>query len=115
MDRPSHSLSSVDAFPEQTNHRHLGATEAIAANSTELVDQVPGASPLIVYAGVLAREHAFADNIRYTFVTAARFLLPTFILCYWLGDLKKAMTYHVDAPLEVLTAKVGRGENKEAV
>jgi len=88
--------------------------EALAASQTEQLAKIPGVSPAIIQAGVSALKQAYADAIRYVFIIAVPFVLVATVLCWWLGDLSKIMSYHVEAPVEELHAKGTHGKNVES-
>ena len=93
-------LSSVPAF-----------VGALASNNATALPKIPGVSPLIIDAGVNALKQAFADGIRAVFMIAAPFGALACIACFFLGDMKATMNYHVDAPMEDLHAKHNHREN----
>lgn len=93
-------LSSVPAF-----------VGALASNNATALPEIPGVSPLIIDAGVNAFKQAFADGVRAVFMIAAPFGALAFIACFFLGDMKATMNYHVDAPMEDLHAKHHHREN----
>ncbi|OBU00219.2 hypothetical protein VE01_01673 [Pseudogymnoascus verrucosus] len=78
---------------------------ALASGNATGVAHVPGVNPLIVAAGTAALKQASADGIRVVFIIAAPFGAVACITCFFIGDLRKVMNYHVDAPLEDLHAK----------
>lgn len=78
---------------------------ALAGNNPAALAKVPGVTPAIIEAGVAGIKQAFADGIRAVYMIAAPFGALACIACYFLGDLKKTMNYHVDAPVEDLHAK----------
>lgn len=78
---------------------------AIATGDTTAVPTIPGVTPAIIGAALVALKQAFADSVRVVFIIASPFALLGVIGCYFIGDLKKIMTYHVDAPVEELHAK----------
>lgn len=80
---------------------------ALIADNTEELANVSGVSPSIIAAGTLALKQAYTDALRYPFIIAAPFVFLSTIGCWWLGDIKQFMTYHVDAPVEALHAKDG--------
>ena len=80
--------------------------ESLADGDLDQAAEVSGVTQAILTAGTHALQQANADAIRYVFIIAAAFALLATVLCFWLGDLKKFMTYHVDAPIEKLTAKI---------
>lgn len=79
--------------------------EALAAGDPELAAEIPGVTETILANGLRALQQASADGYRYVFIVASAFALLATVSCWWLGDFKKVMNYHVDAPVEKLTAK----------
>ncbi|GAD99999.1 similar to MFS drug efflux pump [Paecilomyces variotii No. 5] len=73
-------------------------------NSTE-VQTVTGATAAVIHAGALALKQAYADGIRVVFIITAPFGVVACLSCFFLGDLKEAMSYRVDAPIEDLHAR----------
>ena len=86
--------SSVPAFVED-----------LAANNQAKLASIPGVTATVITQGVAALKQAYADSLRTIFIIGAPFGIIACIMCYWLGDLKNAMTYRVDAPVEDLHAK----------
>jgi hypothetical protein len=78
---------------------------AITTSDTAVASTIPGVTPTIIGAALTALKQAFADAIRVVYIIAAPFALLAAICCYFIGDLKKVMTYRVDAPVEELHAK----------
>ena len=78
---------------------------ALAGDNTTALPLVPGATPVIIQAGVSALKQALADGIRVVYIIAAPFGAVACIACFFIGDLKKTMNYHVDAPVEDLQAR----------
>lgn len=78
---------------------------ALATNDPEALAEIPGVSPSIISAGVLALQQAFADSLRVIYIIAASFGVAACVACLFLGDMRKTMNYHVDAPVEDLHAK----------
>ena len=78
---------------------------ALAGNDAAALPKIPGVTPAIIGAGVGGLKQAFADGIRVVYIIAAPFGALACILCFFLGDLKSVMNYHVDAPIEDLHAK----------
>jgi len=78
---------------------------ALGADDTSALLKVPGITPAVIAAGAAALKQAFADGIRVVFIIAAPFGAVACVVCFFLGDLKSVMNYHVDAPLEELHAK----------
>ena len=89
---------------------------SIQESSTALLN-IPGTSQAVISNGVHAFQQANADAVRLAFIIAVPFVLLATILCWWLSDLRNDMNYHVDAPVELLTAKAdtnldqGRGKS----
>jgi hypothetical protein len=79
--------------------------EALSSNDSAALAGVPGVTPAIIRAGVVALKQAYADGLRAVYIIAAPFGALACIACYFLGDLKATMNYHVDAPVEDLHAK----------
>jgi hypothetical protein len=88
---------------------------ALASNNVTALPHIPGVTPLVIGAGVNALKQALADGIRAVFMIAAPFGAVACIACFFLGDMKKVMNYHVDAPMEDLHAKHHRGEEVSKV
>ena len=80
--------------------------QALAAGEADQITKIPGVSPSIILAGTRALQQAYADSIRYCFIISVPVALIATVLCWWIGDLKKVMTWHVDAPVEKLKAKL---------
>lgn len=78
---------------------------AVVTNNVEALPKIPGITPVIIGAALTALKQAFADAVRVVYIIAAPFGAVAVIACFFLGDLKKAMNYHVDAPVEELQAK----------
>jgi hypothetical protein len=78
---------------------------ALASNNVTALPHIPGVTPLVIGSGVNALKHAFADGLRVVFMIAAPFGALACIACFFLGDMKAVMNYHVDAPMEDLHAK----------
>ena len=83
----------------------MAFVEALAADDTAALPKVPGVTPTIIGAGVVALKQALADGIRVVYIIAVPFGVVACIACFFLGDMKKTMNYHVDAPIEDLHAK----------
>ncbi|OOQ84512.1 putative siderophore iron transporter [Penicillium brasilianum] len=79
--------------------------EALTSQNTTAIHMVPGVNQAITRAGTDALHHAYADGLRVVFIIAAPFGVLACVICYFLGDLKKTMNYHVDAPIEKLHAR----------
>jgi hypothetical protein len=88
---------------------------ALASNNATAIPHIPGVTPLVIGSGVNALKHAFADGIRAVFMIAAPFSAVACIACFFLGDMKNVMNYHVDAPMEDLHAKHHHGEETSEV
>lgn len=84
--------------------------KALASKDTEALGSIPGVDPAVIAAGVVALKQALADSIRVVYIIAVPFGALACIACLFLGDLRKTMNYHVDAPVEDLHAKHRHGE-----
>lgn len=82
-----------------------GFIEALTNNDVAALHGITGVTTGILDAGVAALKQAYADSIRAVFFVAAPFGALACIACFFLGDMEKTMTYHVDAPVENLHAK----------
>lgn len=81
--------------------------QAMAAGNSTAIEAVPGVTTALINQGSAAVKSAYADSIRIVYIIAAPIALVACVMVYFLGDLKKMMDYHVDAPVEVLQAKSG--------
>ena len=89
----------------------LGAfVKDLTAGNTSGLSNVPGVNPEITIAGVDALKHAYADGVRVVYIIAAPFGILACVCCFFLGDLRSAMNYKVDAPLEDLRYENNRGQ-----
>lgn len=79
--------------------------KALAEGQSSELMEIPGVTPTIVAQGVRALQQAYVDAIRIVFIIAVPFGVLACIACCFLGDLKQAMNYHVDAPVEKLHQK----------
>lgn len=86
---------------------------ALTGNNKAALETVPGVTPAVIGAGAAALKSAYADGLRVVFIIAAPFGALACVVCYFIGDLRKTMDYHVDAPVEKLVAK-HRGEKGDA-
>lgn len=86
--------SSVGAF-----------VEALATKNNAELAAIPGINPSIIGAGVKALLQALADSFRVVYIIGAAFGGLACLICLLLGDQSATMNYHVDAPMEELTAK----------
>jgi len=84
---------------------------ALATNNVTALPTIPGVTPVIIGAGVVAIKQALADGIRVVYIIAAPFGALACIACLFLGDMRQTMNYHVDAPVEDLHAKHHHGGN----
>jgi hypothetical protein len=82
---------------------------ALAGSNTAALSSVPGVTPIIIQNGIVALKQAMADGLRGVYIIAAPFGVLACFACFFLGDLKATMNYHVDAPVEDLHAKHRRG------
>ena len=97
------SASSLPAF--------IGA---LAGGDTGALAKIPGVTPQIIQLGVAALKQAFADSLRVVYIIAAPFGALACVACLFLGDMRKTMNYHVDAPVEDLHAKTHHGDGQES-
>ena len=79
--------------------------QALAGNQPDALAKIPGVTPAIIGAGVVALKQALADSIRIVYTIAAPFGALASVMCLFLGDLRKTMNYIVEAPIEELHAK----------
>ncbi|KAJ9602510.1 hypothetical protein H2200_013053 [Cladophialophora chaetospira] len=79
--------------------------QALASGSPDALKDIPGVSPIIIGAGVQALKQAYADSLRVVFIIAAPIGALACIAALFVGDLRKTMNYHVDAPIEKLQPK----------
>lgn len=79
--------------------------EALASSETGKLANIPGVSPAIIAQGVAALKHAFADSLWIVYIIATPSGALACTGCLFLGDMRKTMNYHVDAPVEELHAK----------
>jgi hypothetical protein len=86
--------SSIEAFVKALSSENNAALKGISGVTLEIID-----------AGVHALKQAYADGLRVVFIIAVPFGVLACIASLFLGDLKKAMNYGVDAPMENLYAK----------
>lgn len=95
--------SSLEAFLKDLLS---GDTAALSS-----IDQV---TPAIIHTAQKAMYQAYADGFRIVYIIAAPFGAVACIVSLFLGNLKKVMTYRVDAPVEKLHAK-SKGDHVEVV
>jgi hypothetical protein len=86
--------SSVEAFVKALSSQNNAALKGISGVTLEIIDS-----------GVSTLKQAYADGLRVVFIIAVPFGVLACIASLFLGDLKKAMNYGVDAPMENLHAK----------
>lgn len=75
-----------------------GSSQAVLAN-------IPDVTPQILKATHLAYEQSQCDSVRLIFIIAAVFASLGAIFSFFICDLREAMTYTVEAPMEKLHAK----------
>ena len=85
---------------------------AILAEDATTLDSIPGITPAIIGAGIAPVHQALADSFRVICIIAVPFGVVACVLCWFLGDVTKLMTYRVDAPVEELHAKNRNSEGK---
>jgi len=95
--------SSLEAFLKDLLSGDIAALSSI--------DQVTLA---IIHAAQNAISHAYADSFTIVYIIAAPFGAVACIVSLFLGNLKKVMTYRVDAPVEKLHAK-SKGNHVDVV
>jgi hypothetical protein len=83
--------------------------QALLNNDTATLFSIPGVTPAIVASGLAALKQALADSFRIVYIIAIPFGVVAIILCWFLEDMSKAMTYRVDAPVEELHPKREQG------
>lgn len=94
--------SSLPAFVPAMLGEDAGAVEKLA-------------TPAVIAAAKKAVLQASADSYRIVYIMAACVGVVACIVAWFIEDVTKLMTYHVDAPVEVLHAKVaGRAEESHA-
>lgn len=79
--------------------------EALSSDNSTALKGISGINQEIINSGVSALKQAYADGLRVVFIIAVPFGVLACIASFFLGDLKKAMNYGVDAPMENLHAK----------
>ena len=88
--------------------------KALAGADTAALPKIPGVTPKIIAAGVIALKQAFADSIRVVYIIAAPFGVLACLACFFLVDMRKTMNYHVDAPVEELHARPHHHDDAQA-
>ncbi|OKL59548.1 hypothetical protein UA08_05366 [Talaromyces atroroseus] len=83
---------------------------ALTAQDTAALAAIPGVNSTIVDAGMVAMKQAYADALHIVYYIAIPFGAAACLACFFLEDLRAAMNYRVDAPVENLTAKRHTGE-----
>lgn len=73
--------------------------------NTAAIEAIPDVTPSIMGASVAAMGHAQADSFRTVYIIAAPFGVVACLLCFFLEDMTKLMSYRVDAPVEELHAR----------
>jgi hypothetical protein len=76
-----------------------------AGSSPKVLVKIPGVTPQILRATHTAYEQAQCDSVRLVFVIAAVFAFIGAVCSFFICDLRRAMTYTVEAPMEELHAK----------
>jgi hypothetical protein len=90
-------------LPETSIGPFIGA---ITSNNATALQAVRGVNSTIIGAGTEALKQSYADGLRVVYIIAAPFGALACLICLFLGDFKDVMNYHVDAPVEKLTAKM---------
>jgi Fungal trichothecene efflux pump (TRI12) len=88
--------------------------DALVHGNTAALSNIPGLNPTIAALGVAALKQASADAVRVVYIIAAPFGALACVACLFLGDLRKIMNYHIDAPLEELHAEPHRDAARAA-
>lgn len=78
---------------------------AIASHNATALEGIPDATADVINAATAALENAYADSMRINFIISAAIGIATCIAVLFISDLRKTMTYQVDAPVEELHAK----------
>lgn len=78
---------------------------ALSSGDMEAAAKIPGVTPAIISAGLVAFKQAFADSVRIVYIIAAPFGAVAICLSFFLGSMRETMNYAVDAPIEELHAK----------
>ncbi|GAB1194715.1 hypothetical protein APSETT444_003962 [Aspergillus pseudonomiae] len=86
--------SSIEAF-----------VKALSSDDSAALESIKGVNSEILNSGIHALKQAYADGFRVVYIIAVPFSVVACIASLFLGDLKKAMNYGVDAPMEVLHTK----------
>ena len=73
---------------------------ALSVGDIAALSTIKGISPSIIAAGTLALQQAYADAIRIVYIIGAPFGILAIVTCCFLGDLRRAMNYRTDAPVE---------------
>lgn len=79
--------------------------KALSSDNSAALKSISGVNLEIINSGVSALKQAYADGLRVVFIIAVPFGVLACIASLFLGDLRKAMNYGVDAPMESLHAK----------
>jgi hypothetical protein len=83
---------------------------ALTSNDKPALADVAGVTPEIIAIGRKALRQAWADSLRVIYVIAASFGVVACIGSLFLGNMKRTMKYHVDAPVEKLQARTRPSE-----
>ena len=78
---------------------------AFLKNDMATLKTIPEVTPGVIASALEALDHALADSFRVIYIIAIPFGAVAVILCFFIEDLSKLMTYRVEAPVEELTAK----------
>lgn len=80
-------------------------SQALISNNATALGEIAGVGPQAIALGAQAVKQAYADSLRIVFIIAVPFGVIGIVASCFLGDLRKTMNYHVDAPVEELHAK----------
>ena len=78
---------------------------ALASSNTTALATIEGLTGAVLLKSTAAMQQALADSVRVVYIIGAPFGVLACVLCFFIGDLRKAMDYRVDAPVEDLHAK----------
>ena len=79
--------------------------KALLSGDTSALSSIDHVTSAIVFDAQKAMLQAYADGFRVVYIIAAPFGAMACIVSLFLGNLKKVMTFRVDAPVEELHAK----------
>lgn len=93
-------------LPEGLPQSSLGAfIGALSSHNRTALQSIPGVTGEIIQSGNEALREAYLESIKPVFIIAIPFGAIGCVCCLFLGTMRDAMTYKVDAPVEKLHAK----------